>query len=117
MAHSVSTFSAVSCVLIWRGTWVGWDVAYDRFHEETPHKKSTTQSGMVSHVVALTCLLGTGLFASVLAPPAAVSVIRDLAVKTGQSTAYMGPASRLFEQGTVRARALSTQAKMRRKKF
>jgi hypothetical protein len=106
---------AVSCVLVWRGTWVGWDVLYEYVylssHPENP--KSTdrghaTHSGLMSHVTAVGLLLGTGLFASVLAPPAAVSVIRDLAVKTGGSN-YMGPAqivaNRLFGSGSGSAAA------------
>jgi hypothetical protein len=106
---------AVSCVLVWRGTWIGWDVLYERFHpaqqrsmtytsshpgeHEESHVTShptmmtirstdpghATHSGLLSHLTALCLLLGTGLFASVLAPPAAVSVIRDIAVKTGQT--------------------------------
>jgi hypothetical protein len=105
---------AVSCVLVWRGTWVGWDVLYEyvylRSHPE--NAKSTdrghaTHSGLLSHVTAVGLLLGTGLFASVLAPPAAVSVIRDLAVKTGGGSSYMGPAqmvaNRLFGSGSAAA--------------
>ena len=103
---------AMSCVLIWRGTWVGWDVVYERYH---PHNDDTmanskvhlhpavgpaqhaierrttvsatdpghaTTSGMLSHGVAIFGLVGTGLFASVLAPPAATGIIRDVAVKS-----------------------------------
>jgi hypothetical protein len=110
---------AISCVLVWRGTWVGWDVLYEnvylRSHPENP--KSTdrghaTHSGLLSHAVAVGLLMGTGLFASVLAPPAAVSVLRDFAVKTGST--YTGPAQivadRLFGSGSVAAsqRTLST---------
>jgi len=137
---------AVSCVLVWRGTWLGWDCLYEYLHpptvstsskrrtdEEGNHAhhhhhyhhhhvattvpvKSTdpghaTNSGLLSHFVALGLLLGTGLFASVLAPPAAVSVIRDLAVKTGQKP-VSGPAqlvvSRLFGGGSGAATASRT---------
>lgn len=104
---------AVSCVLVWRGTWVGWDVLYEYMYlrSDPENPKSTdrghaTHSGLLSHFTAVGLLLGTGLFASVLAPPAAVSVIRDFAVKTGGST-YMGPAqivaNRLFGSGSVAA--------------
>jgi hypothetical protein len=104
---------AVSCVLVWRGTWVGWDVLYEYVYlsSHPDNAKSTdrghaTHSGLMSHAVAVGLLLGTGLFASVLAPPAAVSVIRDFAVKTGGSN-YMGPAqivaNRLFGSGSVAA--------------
>ena len=58
-----------------------------------------TSSGFLSHSVALVCLVGSGLFASVLAPPAATGVIRDFAVKaTGNKQVYKGPAARLIEQ-------------------
>lgn len=92
---------ATSCVLVWRGTWVGWDCLYEYMH---PHEdtKSTdpghaTNSGVLSHVAALTLLLGTGLFASVLAPPAAISVIRDHTVRSATSQ-YMAPAQSLVNQ-------------------
>jgi|UPI000581AA37 hypothetical protein len=92
---------AVSCVLVWRGTWVGWDCLYERLHPH-PDTKSTdpghaTHSGMLSHVVSVTLLLATGLFASVLAPPAAVSVIRDWSIHSG-SRAYSGPAQSVFNK-------------------
>lgn len=107
---------AMSCVLVWRGTWVGWDVVYEYLH---PHDniKSTdaghlTQSGIVSHVVAVGVLLTTGLFASVLAPPAATSILRDVAIRSGST--YVGPAQkladRLFFSGTAK-RAMSGAGK------
>lgn len=116
---------AVSCVLIWRGTWVGWDCVYERIH---PEQKSTdpghaTRSGVLSHVAAVAALLGTGLFASVLAPPAAVSVIRDVAVKATKTAGsrskqqYQGPAqavaNRLFG-GLSSQRKLSTRVLSRK---
>lgn len=97
---------AVSCVLVWRGTWVGWDVLYEYTHpEQTPCKtgvKSTdpghlSVSGLMSHVLAVAALVGTGLFASVLAPPAATSIVRDWAVQTG-SKPYNGPAGQLVQR-------------------
>jgi len=97
---------AISCVLVWRGTWVGWDVLYEYTHpEQTPCKtgvKSTapghlSTSGMLSHVLAVSALVGTGLFASVLAPPAATSIVRDWAVQTGAKP-YNGPAGKLVER-------------------
>jgi hypothetical protein len=42
-------------------------------------------------------LVGTGLFASVLAPPAATGIIRDFTIKAG-SKAYQGPAQKLMQQ-------------------
>ena len=103
---------AMSCVLVWRGTWVGWDCLYEHMHPES--KKSTapghaTQSGLISHVTAVTLLLTTGLFASVLAPPAAVSVIRDFAVK---SSSYQGPGQRLVTQ-LMSKRSISTKKSKR----
>lgn len=97
---------AMSCVLVWRGTWVGWDVLYEYTHpEQTPCKtgvKSTDRghlsvSGLMSHVLAVAALVGTGLFASVLAPPAATSIVRDWAVQTG-SKPYNGPAGQLVQR-------------------
>jgi Fuseless len=112
---------AVSVVLVWRGTWVGWDCVYERLHPENHQQlmsegggmvviRSTdpghaTHSGLLSHLTALSLLLGTGLFASVLAPPAAVSVLRDWAVRTATpgTKAYTAPgqvlAQRLFGGG------------------
>jgi hypothetical protein len=117
---------ALSVVLVWRGTWVGWDCLYERLHspsinaasdtttylassqqEERQKVNATdpghaTKSGVLSHFVAIGLLLGTGLFASVLAPPAAISVIRDLTVKAGGNS-YAGPgqavANQLFGRG------------------
>lgn len=114
---------AMSCVLVWRGTWVGWDCLYARLHQHLPSLMSSsatttslaqhddassktvsatdpghaTKSGALSHVVAIGLLLSTGLFASVLAPPAAVSVIRDLTVRAGV-TPYAGPAQSTARQ-------------------
>ncbi|GAX20934.1 hypothetical protein FisN_1Lh407 [Fistulifera solaris] len=100
---------AVSCVLVWRGTWIGWDCLYARMHPliaENERKTETinatdpghaTKSGFLSHVAACTILMGTGFFASVLAPPAAASVIRDLAVSTGGKV-YNGPAQSVARQ-------------------
>ena len=97
---------AMSCVLVWRGTWVGWDVLYEYTHpQQTPCKtgvKSTdpghlSTSGLLSHVLAVSVLVGTGLFASVLAPPAATSIVRDWAVQAGAKP-YHGPAGKLVER-------------------
>lgn len=112
LAPSAARFGAIytvalSCVLVWRGTWVGWDCLYERYmnqqiNNNTAERVSSTdpghatQSGMLSHAVALTILLGAGLFSSVLAPPAAISVIRDLTVK-GAST-YQGQAQGVMDQ-------------------
>lgn len=96
---------ATSCVLVWRGTWMFWDIAYEQVHhcpisKEGPaatDKGHATTSGLASHVVALAGLVGCGLFASVLAPPAAASVIKDLSVKSAVRT-YTGPAQQLVDR-------------------
>ena len=101
---------ALSCVLVWRGTWIGWDVVYERLHPAKPDSATdrghASKSGLLSHVTALTLLLGTGVFASVLAPPAAVSVIRDFAVKSGQT--YTGPAQAVAQRLFGTSRPMST---------
>lgn len=127
---------AMSCVLVWRGTWVGWDCVYEHYHnthggiEHTKKKrkalegqgstpefhasaldhgpvgfviKSTdpghlTNSGLASHVFAILALSAAGVFASVLAPPAAVSVIRDAAIRSSKQRS-----SSLFASATARA--------------
>jgi hypothetical protein len=92
---------AVSCVLVWRGTWVGWDCLYEYLHPCEKAKSTdpghATHSGLLSHAAALTLLLTTGLFASVLAPPAAISVIRDHTVRSRAAT-YSGPAQSMVNQ-------------------
>jgi len=152
---------AISCVLVWRGTWLGWDVVYEmthpinrsasnnsqrssetdhphhhhqhhvgieqlhahqsqsQQHSQHPHQQQllqrinstdpghATTSGILSHVVALTVLCGTGLFASVLAPPAATSVIRDFTVKAASMTTK---ASGAASSGSAAAAAASSKA-------
>jgi Fuseless len=104
---------AVSCVLVWRGTWGGWDVLYEHYHDNivipsTMHPRSSmmhrtvtratdpghaTHSGLLSHGIAVGVLLTTGLMASVLAPPAAVSVIRDVAIRSTPALAATAAAT------------------------
>ena len=115
---------AVSCVLVWRGVWLGWDILYEKLHKgvhltlhspaswhasrtsflhhsvyDQLHEDSSvdatdrghaTKSGLLSHVAACFFLLGLGRFASVLAPPAAVSLIRDVTVNSGANIAKRG---------------------------
>jgi Fuseless len=120
---------ALSVVLVWRGTWVGWDCLYERYlsnEYDNNNNKSTsiiavsaaaakstdpghaTTSGVLSHVVAVSLLLAAGLFTSVLAPPAAISIIRDVTVK-GAST-YQAPVQLLMDQflGRGAARTMAT---------
>lgn len=90
---------AMSCVLVWRGTWMAWDQLFLHFTEEEATKPGNlSKSGVLSHGIASVGLLGCGLFASVLAPPAAASVIRDIAVRAGkQGSAYKGPAQQVAQ--------------------
>jgi len=53
-----------SCVLIWRGAWVLWDVAFDG-----PTDDSFTTSAWVSHVVGISFLVLLGAVRSLNAPP------------------------------------------------
>jgi hypothetical protein len=105
---------AISCILVWRGTWVMWDVAADevsehlqrRFSNDKPiivseekdkqpsqerhtheHEDSVSHheidktlfySGIASHVTATIGLLLIGRFKSVMAPPANVSMMKDM---------------------------------------
>lgn len=107
---------AMSCVLVWRGTWMAWDIAYEKLTEADPKEPGhATKSGVLSHGISALGLLSCGLFASVLAPPAAASVIRDLAVKTGQSL-YTGPAAKVmqsFMQGPSTQRTIHTSKRRR----
>lgn len=106
---------AVSCVLVWRGTWVGWDCLYERWHKndvKAVDKGHASKSGLLSHGTALTLLVTTGLFASVLAPPAQVSVLRDFAVRGGRSmSSYQGPAQSMVDSlfSSSRGRLSSTR--------
>ena len=104
---------AVSCVLVWRGTWVGWDVLYEYTHPENKCEKTGKQlqrisstdrghasrSGLLSHALAVSALVGTGVFASVLAPPAASGIIRDFTIKAGSSS-YSPPAQKIWNSLT-----------------
>ena len=86
------------------------DVLYEYTHPEQHFCEKTnlkrinstdpghaTISGIASHFLAVGALVGTGLFASVLAPPAATGIIRDFSIKAG-SKAYQGPAQKLVAQ-------------------
>jgi hypothetical protein len=119
---------ALSVVLVWRGTWVGWDCLYERYVNHSNYNikspatvtvaNSTdpghaTMSGVLSHVVAVSLLLGAGLFTSVLAPPAAISVIRDATVKGASNYRhYQGPAQAVMDQFLGRAAGGMTRTSM-----
>jgi hypothetical protein len=61
-------------------------------------RRHATISGVLSHVLAVSVLVGTGLFASVLAPPAATSVICDLTVRTEVAKPYNELAGKVVRQ-------------------
>lgn len=93
LARFVSLYCvSTSCVLIWRGTWVLWDVAYDRFHtsiaaeEKSIDRHHPEYSGVLSYFVAAAGLLAMGRFSSVLAPPANISIIKDISFKSAKQT-------------------------------
>ena len=102
--------AALSVVLVWRGAWLSWDCFYEGLHakqawhaskssflhhsfydkmhlDDSPEVNATsaghaTKSGLFSHLTAIALLLGMGTFASVLAPPAAVSILYDASIKS-----------------------------------
>lgn len=91
---------STSCVLVWRGTWMLWDIAYEQFHKD--NVKATdpnhlTKSGILSHGCAVGGLLIFGYFASVLAPPARVSVLKDCALKAKTWQEYSKAAKWFFK--------------------
>jgi Fuseless len=96
----------LSVVCIWRGTWMSWDLFYAKCYNsqlgdvvavETASKGDNQgpfevraihasdpghalRSGLLSHCGAVLVLCSLGIFSSVFAPPAAVSIIRDRTV-------------------------------------
>lgn len=71
---------SLSIVLVWRGTWMLWDIGYEHFHQgkfKAIDKDHQTKSGLASHLVACGCLLIMGRFSSVLAPPASRAILND----------------------------------------
>ncbi|CAJ1960632.1 unnamed protein product [Cylindrotheca closterium] len=59
-----------SCILIWRGAWVGCDVVYESITNESAlDPKHLTISGLASHGIALVGLLAMGRLSSTLGPP------------------------------------------------
>jgi hypothetical protein len=152
---------ATSCVLVWRGAWLLWDVAYeeayhyyinqsasintntekrnemhDQVHqlmsnpshshhhtiEERSHRDGhikiletkasdapssgsisatdphhLTQSGLLSHGIAMIGLLAFGRFASVLAPPTRASIVKDAPLYAKSAKEYMKTAKWLYK--------------------
>ena len=59
-----------SCILIWRGAWVGCDVLYESITKESASDPThLTISGLASHGIALVGLLAMGRLSSTLGPP------------------------------------------------
>ena len=75
---------ASSCVLVWRGTWMLWDLGDKKWNESATIEQEVnvaspghlTRSGMLSHVFGTVGLLLFGRFSSVLAPPAQTSITK-----------------------------------------
>lgn len=92
---------SISCVLVWRGAWMMWDVGYEKWHKDKEAKATDpghlTNSGLLSHFVAVGGLLAFGRFASVLAPPARVSILKDLTFKANTWRQYASAAKWFFK--------------------
>lgn len=95
---------ATSCILVWRGAWLGWDVAYEYFYKDSTGAKvkatdpgHLTNSGLLSHGIAIGGLLAFGRFSSVLAPPARASILSDLAMKARTWKEYSASAKWFFK--------------------
>ena len=95
----VSLYSiGIACVLVWRGAWLTWD---EFAHFKTNHhtinedndlkqevdatmeekereNRATLYSGIASHLFGTVCLLFLGRFQSIMAPPANISMTKDL---------------------------------------
>jgi hypothetical protein len=85
----------ISCVAVWRGTWLGWDLAHEKF--VNAHPKATDApivSGAYSHVTAVVGLCASGYLSSVLAPPAVMLLINDEALRN--KNAFLKGANWLF---------------------
>jgi hypothetical protein len=126
----------VSVVCVWRGTWMSWDLLYAKYYHyrmkvEPPQESSQSsagnnetttpntihasdpghafRSGMMSHVGAVLALCSLGIFSSVFAPPAAISIIRDCTVFSTKTIIQ----SRLYNHGSFNRAA----AKNKRGRF
>ena len=70
----------LSCVAVWRGTWLAWDVGHEFFGKD---KATDTQivPGIYSHLTAVVGLVASGYLSSMLAPPAVCLLLTDEALK------------------------------------
>ncbi len=91
---------SISVVSIWRGTWMMWDIGYERFHKD--EVKATDpghlqKSGSASHLFGVMGLLTIGRFSSVLAPPASISMIKDTFARINL-VHWKGPAKEVMKR-------------------
>lgn len=70
----------LSCVAVWKGTWLAWDVGHEFFGKD---KATDTQivPGIYSHLTAVVGLVASGYLSSMLAPPAVCLLLTDEALK------------------------------------
>ena len=90
---------AMSVVLVWRGAWMMWDIGYEKIQKDEVKALEPghlTKSGMASHLLAIGGLLAFGRFSSVLAPPASVSILKDMALKASTWKEYSKAAKWFF---------------------
>lgn len=77
---------------------MGWDIAYEKISKQSATDKGhLTKSGAASCVLAAIGLLAYGRFSSVLAPPAKVSILEDLAFKAKTWQQYSKAAKWFFK--------------------
>eukprot|EP00980_Cylindrotheca_fusiformis_P004734 scaffold1008_cov124-Cylindrotheca_fusiformis.AAC.2 len=89
---------ATSCVMVWRGAWMGCDIVYEKFTNHSALDKGhMTTSGVWSHVLATVGLLAFGRFSSVLGPPARISILEDLAFQAKTWKQYSQAAKWFFK--------------------
>jgi len=90
---------AMSVVLVWRGSWMLWDIGYEKIYKDEVKALDPghrTKGGLASHIVACAGLLAFGRFSSVLAPPASVSILKDMALKAKTWKEYSNAAKWFF---------------------
>lgn len=77
---------------------MGWDIAYEKLNKQSATDKGhLTRSGIGSCALATFGLLAFGRFSSVLAPPAKVSILEDLAFKATTWQQYSKAAKWFFK--------------------
>ena len=96
----------LSCVAVWRGTWLAWDVAHEALFLERGERAATAApvtSGLASHAAAVVGLGATGYASSVLAPPAVCLLLNDDALRRRDCSSDAGArdARRAFLRGAT----------------